>query len=317
MILESRSRDYVEARIRAGVLEHGVAELFDERRRRRADAPRRARPHGRRAPVRARAAPDRVRRAHRQDDRRLRPDGDRQGPDRGAARERPAARFEVADVSLHDLDGERPRDPLRARGRRAGARPATSSPAATASTASRRPSIPPGVLREFHREYPYGWLGILAAVAAVDDELIYAHGERGFALLSMRSPELSRLYLQCAPDEDLDAWSDERIWEELQARLGVEGWTLARGADRREGRHADAELRRRADAVGAAVPRRRRGAHRPADGREGAQPRDPRRARARRRARRVVPRRRPHARSTRTRRRACAASGAPSTSRGG
>ena len=67
-----------------------------------------------------------------------------------------------------------------------------------------RPSIPPGVLREFHREYPYGWLGILAEVAPSHDELIYAHNESGFALLSMRSPELSRLYLQCAPDEDLE-----------------------------------------------------------------------------------------------------------------
>src|SRR4029078_12150267 len=60
-------------------------------------------------------------------------------------------------------------------------------------------------------------------------ELVYAHTERGVALLSMRSPELSRLYLQCAPDEDLDLWPDERIWEELQTRLGVDGWTLHEG----------------------------------------------------------------------------------------
>ena len=92
-----------------------------------------------------------------------------------------------------------------------------------------RPSIPAGVLRTFERDYPYGWLGILAAVAPSSDELIYAHTERGFALLSMRSPELSRLYLQCAPDEDLDLWPDERIWEELQTRLGVDGWTLQEG----------------------------------------------------------------------------------------
>jgi p-hydroxybenzoate 3-monooxygenase len=85
------------------------------------------------------------------------------------------------------------------------------------------------VLREHSREYPYGWLGILAEVAPSHDELIYAHNAQGFALLSMRSPELSRLYLQCAPDEDLDAWPDERIWEELQARLRVDGWTLAEG----------------------------------------------------------------------------------------
>ena len=92
-----------------------------------------------------------------------------------------------------------------------------------------RPAIPAGELREYGREYPYGWLGILAAVAPSIDELVYAHHERGFALLSLRSPALSRYYLQCAPDEDLDAWPDERIWEELQTRTAVDGWTLAEG----------------------------------------------------------------------------------------
>jgi p-hydroxybenzoate 3-monooxygenase len=92
-----------------------------------------------------------------------------------------------------------------------------------------RSSIPNGVLSSFSREYPYGWLGILAAVAPSNDELVYAHHERGFALLSLRSPELSRLYVQCRPDEDLDGWPDERIWAELQLRLGLPGWTLAEG----------------------------------------------------------------------------------------
>ena len=69
----------------------------------------------------------------------------------------------------------------------------------------------------------------IAAVGPSSDELVYAHHERGFALLSMRSPELSRLYLQCAPDEDLGAWPDERVWEELQTRLAVPGWTLHEG----------------------------------------------------------------------------------------
>ena len=92
-----------------------------------------------------------------------------------------------------------------------------------------RPSIPAGVLREFSREYPFGWLGILAAVPPSNEELVYSHHERGFALLSLRSLELSRLYIQCRPDEDLAEWPDERIWEELQIRLGLEGWTLAEG----------------------------------------------------------------------------------------
>jgi p-hydroxybenzoate 3-monooxygenase len=92
-----------------------------------------------------------------------------------------------------------------------------------------RPSIPAGVLTEFSREYPFGWLGILAAVPPSSDELVYAAHERGFSLLSLRSPELSRLYLQCRPDEDLGEWPDERIWAELQLRLGLPGWTLAEG----------------------------------------------------------------------------------------
>jgi p-hydroxybenzoate 3-monooxygenase len=92
-----------------------------------------------------------------------------------------------------------------------------------------RPSFPAGLLSTFERDYPFGWLGILAAVAPSNDELVYAHHERGFALLSMRTPELSRLYVQCRPDEDADDWADQRIWEELQVRLGLEGWTLHEG----------------------------------------------------------------------------------------
>ncbi|MEP6641221.1 MAG: 4-hydroxybenzoate 3-monooxygenase [Gaiellales bacterium] len=92
-----------------------------------------------------------------------------------------------------------------------------------------RPSIPGGVLHASSREYPFGWLGILADVAPSNDELVYAHSDRGFALLSLRSPTLSRLYLQCAPDEDIGLWPDERIWEELHRRLGIPGWTLHEG----------------------------------------------------------------------------------------
>jgi p-hydroxybenzoate 3-monooxygenase len=92
-----------------------------------------------------------------------------------------------------------------------------------------RPSIPAGILREFGREYPYGWLGILADVAPSIDELVYAHHERGFALLSLRSPTRSRYYLQCRPDEDLAEWPDDRIWEELQTRTAVDGWALVEG----------------------------------------------------------------------------------------
>jgi p-hydroxybenzoate 3-monooxygenase len=83
-----------------------------------------------------------------------------------------------------------------------------------------RPSIPARQLTIYERVYPFAWLGILAEAPPASHELIYAHDSRGFALLSMRSPTVSRLYLQCLPEEDLGQWPDERVWTELQARLG-------------------------------------------------------------------------------------------------
>lgn len=90
-----------------------------------------------------------------------------------------------------------------------------------------RPAIP-GV-SAFERGYPYAWLGILADVAPSTDDLIYALHPDGFAMHSMRSLEVSRLYLQVDPDESIDAWSDDRIWDALQERLGLPGWTLRQG----------------------------------------------------------------------------------------
>ena len=93
-----------------------------------------------------------------------------------------------------------------------------------------RPSIPPGVLTTYERIYPFAWLGILAEAPPSSRELIYAYHDRGFALLSMRSPEISRLYVQCAADEDIGDWSDDRIWQELHTRLASdEGWNLTEG----------------------------------------------------------------------------------------
>jgi len=83
-----------------------------------------------------------------------------------------------------------------------------------------RMSIPPGRLTVYERVYPFAWLGILAEAPPASSEIVYANHARGFALLSMRSPTISRLYLQCQPEEDLDQWPDERIWSELQTRLG-------------------------------------------------------------------------------------------------
>jgi p-hydroxybenzoate 3-monooxygenase len=92
-----------------------------------------------------------------------------------------------------------------------------------------RPAMPAGHLKIFDRIYPFGWLGILADAAPSAEELIYANHENGFALLSMRSPTVSRMYLQCAPDEDVALWSDDRIWSELEVRLAHEGFALHTG----------------------------------------------------------------------------------------
>jgi p-hydroxybenzoate 3-monooxygenase len=93
-----------------------------------------------------------------------------------------------------------------------------------------RDSIPTGILRIYEREYPFGWLGILAEAPPASHELIYANHERGFALLSMRSPKISRLYIQCKPNEDLNEWPDARIWEELHKRFAThDGFKLTEG----------------------------------------------------------------------------------------
>ena len=92
-----------------------------------------------------------------------------------------------------------------------------------------RPTVPAGLLTVWEREYPYAWLGILADVPPSTDELLYAHHPGGFALHSLRSPLVSRLYLQVAPDEEISAWPDDRIWAELQRRFAVPGWELKEG----------------------------------------------------------------------------------------
>ena len=83
-----------------------------------------------------------------------------------------------------------------------------------------RAGLAPGRMQALERTYPFGWLGILAETPPVSDELIYARHGDGFALFSMRTPELSRLYVQCPPDDDLDAWPDGRVWAALRTRLG-------------------------------------------------------------------------------------------------
>jgi p-hydroxybenzoate 3-monooxygenase len=92
-----------------------------------------------------------------------------------------------------------------------------------------RTAVPADALTIVERGYPYAWLGILADVPPSTDELIYAHHARGFALHSLRTPAVSRLYLQVSPDEDIASWPDERIWAELSERFALPGWTLRPG----------------------------------------------------------------------------------------
>ena len=94
-----------------------------------------------------------------------------------------------------------------------------------------RPTMPASHVRTYEREYPFAWLGILASAPPASDEIVYSLSERGFALFSMRSTTVTRLYLQCAPDENLDEWSDDRIWAELIVRLRTaDGWEPNVGA---------------------------------------------------------------------------------------
>jgi len=93
-----------------------------------------------------------------------------------------------------------------------------------------RPAIPANLRQDFQRTYPFGWFGILVESAPSSDELIYAQHERGFALVSTRSPTVQRLYFQCDPKDHVDNWSDDRIWAELHARLEHDdGWKLNEG----------------------------------------------------------------------------------------
>ena len=126
--------------------------------------------------------------------------------------------FEVADVSVDGIDGKSPVIRFRHEGK-----PQEIECDFIAGCDGFhgicRPSIPASALTVYEREYPFGWLGILAQAPPVADELIYCYHPRGFALFSMRSPTLVRYYLQCSPDEDLDRWPDEKIWDELETRL--------------------------------------------------------------------------------------------------
>jgi p-hydroxybenzoate 3-monooxygenase len=136
--------------------------------------------------------------------------------------------FDVEDVSVHDVTTSQPKI-LFAQNGQSHELACDFIAGCDGYHGISRPSIPAGVLTAYERNYPFGWLGILAQAPPSSTELIYALHDHGFALLSMRSPEISRLYVQCSADDDINNWSDDRIWQELHTRLASDDWTLTEG----------------------------------------------------------------------------------------
>jgi len=231
IVLEARSREYCEQRIRAGVLEHVTAELLDANgvgarmhregllhggiylrfggRSRHIDFPaltgKTITVYGQHEVVKDLIA------AH-------------------LAAKAPL-HFEVGGVAIDDVETDRPA----IRYSDADGTPQEIACDVIAGCDGfhgiARDAIPPGVLTAYERVYPFAWLGILSESPPVAHELIYTHHARGFALFSQRSPIVQRMYLQCEPDEDLAQWPDERIWDELHRRLvGDDAPNLVEGA---------------------------------------------------------------------------------------
>jgi p-hydroxybenzoate 3-monooxygenase len=138
--------------------------------------------------------------------------------------------FGVKDVTLQDLDTDAPKVRYRDAGGELRDLACDFVAGCDGFHGVSRPTIPSRRRNEFTRNYPFGWLGVLVEAPPSTDELIYAHHERGFALVSTRSPEIQRLYVQCDPEDRIENWPDERVWEELRARLAtVDGWELKEG----------------------------------------------------------------------------------------
>ena len=233
VILENRSRDYIESRVRAGLLEQWAADLLVE------------------TGVGARMQREGMFHngvyfafggsLHQINFRELVGKGVTIYGQQEVVKDLVARRladggqivFEAADVSVHDFNGKTPKICFHHEGR-AQELACDFIGGCDGFHGICRPSIPAGVLTEYDREYPFGWVGILSESPPPADELIYAYHDRGFALFTMRSPILARLYFQCAPDEEIENWPDARIWQELHARMGgirplAEGTVVQKG----------------------------------------------------------------------------------------
>jgi p-hydroxybenzoate 3-monooxygenase len=137
--------------------------------------------------------------------------------------------FSVSDVALHDIESDAPRITFRDEASAPQELRCDFIAGCDGFHGPSRRAIPDAALTEHQIIYPWGWLGILAEAARSFDELIYSRHDRGFALLSTRSPTVQRIYVQCDPHASLEAWPDHRIWSEMQARFAFPGWTLSEG----------------------------------------------------------------------------------------
>jgi p-hydroxybenzoate 3-monooxygenase len=233
IVIENRSRDYIENRIRAGLIEHWAADLLVEL-----------------------GVGDRMKREgllhwginigingdlHHLDfkelvDKRVTIYGQQEVVKDLVVRrlaDGDPLLFEVDDVSVHDIESKQPTIRFTHDGK-AQTIACDFIAGCDGFHGICRPAFPPDKLKIFERDYPFGWVGILTESPPPDHELIYSYTDRGFALYTMRSNTIARLYLQCDHDDDIENWSDARIWDELHKRLGgsrklAEGKMLQKG----------------------------------------------------------------------------------------
>jgi p-hydroxybenzoate 3-monooxygenase len=228
VVLEDRSREYVENRVRAGVLEHGTVELLKQ--------------------IGVGERMERQGLVHRGVELRFAGEGHRIDFDdltgkaitvygqQEVVKDLIAARLEAGGPLLFEVDDVRPEefetDAPAIRYRHDGEEHVLRCDAIAGCDGFHgvcRDAVPAAALSFHERDWPFAWLGVLAEAEPASEELIYAHHERGFALQSMRSPTVTRLYLQCDPGDEIEQWPDERIWDELQQRFASGDFRLNEG----------------------------------------------------------------------------------------